>query len=460
MDASRSTVYRAPWVLPVTAPPISDGAVLVEHGRIRAVGPAAEIAPPGGATPAREVRLDDCVLLPGLVNAHAHPELTVFRGLLEDRPFAEWISALLAIKRAAALGEEEYRLSALWGCVEAARAGITTLAATEDSQAALDALSAVGLRGIAYREVFAPDAALAARAAESLEAKIAAMRERATELVRVGISPHAPYTVCDDLYRAAAELAAKEGLPLACHAAESAEEDELVRRGEGPFADALRARGIDVRPRGRSTVELLERLGVLALRPLLIHCVRVEDDDIARIATAGAAIAHCPMANARLGHGVAPLPRFLDAGIRTGIGTDSVASNNRLDLLEEARFTSAVHRAASGRPDLLPADLLLELVTLGGARALGLDGRIGSLESGKDADLCAVSLAGAHARPVHDPVTALFHSARAADVVLTVVRGRVIYTVDSGRGRVVTVDEEALRPRVDALARRVAEAAP
>lgn len=450
------TLYRASWVFPVTSPPIRDGRVLVEDGVIRAVGPAAAVDSLIEGRSAREVRLEDCVLLPGLVNVHGHPELTLFRGLLEDRAFPEWIGELLARKRAAAFTAPNYRDSALWGCVEAARAGITTLAATEDSDAALHALAEVGLRGVAYREAFAPDPADAKTAVRSLREKVAAMRERETELVRVGVSPHAPYTACDALYRAVAELAAEQGLPVACHIAESAAESELVRHGAGPFAERLRRRGIPVAPRARTPVELLDRLGILALRPLLVHCVQVDPQDVERIAAADAAIAHCPVANARLGHGLAPLPAFLDAGIRTGLGTDSAASNNRLDLLEEARFTAAAHRALAGRPDLLPAARLLELVTLGGARALGLEGRIGSLEPGKEADLCAVSLAGPHARPVHDPVAALFHSARAADVVLTVVRGRTIYE----RGRVLTVDEDALRGRVDALARRLVAAGP
>ncbi|MBI4539781.1 MAG: amidohydrolase family protein [Gemmatimonadetes bacterium] len=474
------TLYRASWVLPVTAAPIPDGAVLVEDGVIRAVGAVAEVeaaahaeaarAYAGGAAAnrgeagagmgrrsgarVREVRLDDCVLLPGLVNVHAHPELTAFRGLLEDRPFPDWIAGLLARKRAAALEPDDYLTSAVWGCVEAARAGITTLAATEDSDAGLRALVSAGLRGIAYREVFAPDPAHAAPALRSLEDNVAAMQKLATDLVGVGVSPHAPYTVSDDLYRGVAELAAAERLPLACHAAESVAEQELVRDGAGPFAESLRRRGIAVQPRAGSTIELLDRLGVLALRPLLVHCVHVDGADLERIAAAGAAIAHCPIANARLAHGVAPLPRFLEAGIRTGLGTDSVASNNRLDLLEEARFTSLTHRALSGRPDLLPAGRLLELVTLAGARTLGLEDRIGSLEPGKQADLCAVSLAGPHARPIHDPLVGLFHSARAADVVLTVVRGRTIFE----RGRVLSVDEAELRRQVDNLARRIAAA--
>jgi len=449
----RHTLYRAAWVLPVASPPIRDGALLVDpRGRIAAVGPAAAVPAPDDA---ELVDLGEAALLPGLVNVHGHPELAAFRGLLDDLPFHEWIPALNRLKREAALGPEDYDVAARWTCIEAAAAGITTIGATEDSGAALDALRAAGMRGIAYREVFGPDPARATDAVAELRARVAAMRERETDLVRVGVSPHAPYTVSDELFRRTAQLALDEALPIAIHAAEAEAEARLVAEGAGPFADGLRARGIATPPRGRSTIELLDRLGVLRARPLLIHCVRVDGDDRARIADAGAAVAHCPAANARLGHGTAPLIEMREAGITVGLGTDSVASNNRLDVFEEARLAQIFQRARLASATLLDADELLRLATLEGARALGLDDRIGTLEPGKDADLCAVALDGPHIVPLHDPVSALFHAARAPDVVLTAVRGRVIYR----DRRVLTLDAAEIRPRLEAIAHRLAAAA-
>jgi 5-methylthioadenosine/S-adenosylhomocysteine deaminase len=449
-DQLRPTLYRAAWVLPVTAPPIRDGALLVdEAGRIAAIGPAEAIPLPEDAA---LVELPEAALIPGLINTHGHPELAAFRGLLEDLPFHQWIPALIRAKREARLNSEDFEISARWTCIEALAAGITTIGATEDSGAALGALREAGMSGIAYREVFGIEPELADQAMAGLQAKIETMRAYETDRVRVGISPHAPYTVSDQLFRRAGEYALSEGLPIAIHTAEAEAEAELLARGTGHFASWLHASGIETPPRARTTIELLDRTGVLRARPLLIHCVLVDEEDRGRIADNGASIAHCPIANARLGHGTAPLREIIEAGIAVGLGTDSVASNNRLDLLEEARTAQILQRARHRAPTLLPAHYLLRLATIEGARALGLESRIGSLEPGKDADLCAISLAGPHTAPCHDPTTTLFHAARAPDVILTVARGRTLYRA----GKVLSLDADALRPRFEAVARRLA----
>ncbi|MDQ3309022.1 MAG: amidohydrolase family protein [Gemmatimonadota bacterium] len=441
-------LYSSAYVLPVAAPPIRNGAVLVGlDGCIAAVGPLAAIEYPEGT---EVIDLGEVVLLPGLVNVHAHPELAFFRGALEELNFRDWILRLVGAKRAA-LQDGDYDLAARWSCVEMLRAGITTVGATEASGAAFGALLEAGMRGVVYLEALAPDPCRADAALATLRQTVAEMRSRETDRVRVGVSPHAPFTVSDALFASVAEYALAEGLPLAIHAAESRAERELVTRGAGDFAPGLQARGIATPVRGRSTVAMLERLGVLRARPMLIHSVDVDGEDIRLMADTGCTVAHCPIANARLGHGIAPYGALRAAGIPVGLGTDGVGSNNRLDLLEEARVASLLQRAAHHAADLLPADELLRLCTLEGARALGMEDRIGTLEPGKQADLCAVSLAAAHVRPVHDPVAALFHAARGTDVVITVVAGREVYR----NGVVRTLDEPALATAVTEGAERL-----
>lgn len=441
--------YSADWVLPVTAPPIARGAVLVDvHGRIADVGPDSVVPHPAGV---ERIELGPCALLPGFVNVHAHPELTAFRGLLEDLAFPDWIAALRLHRTRAQPGPEAWTASARAACLEAVAAGITTLAATEDSAAAAVAMHDAGLRGIIYKEVFGPSAALAADAFGAFRTAVDALRVHATDLVRVGVSPHAPYTVSDALFRMVAEYASAENLPIAVHAAESTDEQTFVRAGTGEFADRHVARGIAVAPRARSTISLLEDTGVLRLRPLLIHCVRVDAHDIARIASHGATVAHCPIANARLGHGIAPVPDLLAAGITVGLGTDSVASNNRMDLLEEARTAQLLQRATLHSADAFPSAQLLRMATLDGARALGLDGVIGSLEPGKEADLCAIAFDRPHIAPVHDPAAALVHAARASDVIMTAVRGRVLWW----KGEARTIDAARVERGVAEMAARL-----
>jgi cytosine/adenosine deaminase-related metal-dependent hydrolase len=277
-----------------------------------------------------------------------------------------------------------------------------------------------------YQEVFGPDPAQCAASMDELRDQIAAARTLETPLVRVGVSPHAPYTVSDELYRAATAFALDERLPMALHIAEAEVESQLVERGEGRFADGLRARGIAVRPRAPTSVALLERLGVLEAKPLLIHCIRLQPEDVERIARSGSAVAHCPAANAKLGHGIAPVRELLDAGAPVGLGSDSVASNNRMDLLEEARLAALFQDARLARHDALTATEALRLATLGGAEVLGLADRVGTLEPGKEADLAAFSLDNPHAVPVHGPEAAALHALRGTDATFVVVAGRVL----------------------------------
>jgi 5-methylthioadenosine/S-adenosylhomocysteine deaminase len=448
----RPTLVSASWLLPVTAPPLREGALLVDaQGRIAWLGPA-----PDAPAPDDVLRLDlpGCALLPGLVNVHTHPELTGFRGLLEDLPFQQWIPTLRRTRLAAQLDADELLDAALWSCAESLAAGVTCTGATEDSDAAIRAFASCGMRGVAYREVFGPDPAHASAACLELQLRVDAMRVCTSDLVRVGVSPHAPYTVSDALYAAVAGYARKEGLPVAVHAAEAEAEALLVERGQGPFAGGLRTRGIATPARARSPIELLERTGILEHAPLVIHAVRIDAPDIALLESAGASIAHCPVANARLGHGTAPIVEAQARGVNVALGTDSVASNNRIDLLEEARCAQLLQRARLQSASVLAPAVLLRMATLHGARALGFGDRAGALAPGLDADLCAVRLDSVHARPVHDPIAALFLAARGTDVVLTAVRGRVLYQ----DGKWTTLDVPALTNRLEGLSEKLRDA--
>jgi cytosine/adenosine deaminase-related metal-dependent hydrolase len=440
-----TTLYCANWVLPITSAPVRDGAVAVRGPVIVGVGTRAELTErfPG----ARASDLGEAALLPGLVNCHSHLELSVMRGFLEreEGDFTAWLRKLTEARNERMTAEDRY-VSAAWGAAEAARAGVTSLGDASDMAAPpLRALKHAGLRGVVYQEVFGPDARTAAEQLAKLREKVERERAGENELVTLGVSPHSPYTVSAPLFRLTASYAAAENLPLMVHAAESLAEEEFVREGRGPFAEGLRRRGIEWETPSVSSIQYLARLGVLGTRTLLAHCVRVDDSDVATLAEWGARVAHCPKSNAKFGHGRAPFAAFLRAGVVTGLGSDSVASNNTCDLLEEARFAVLVARAATGAERLaeLTAERALRDATLGGAHALGLSD-CGALEEGKQADLAVVRLDGAHQTPAHEPARALVFSSSGRDVALTVVAGREVYR----DGRVQGVDEERLGARM------------
>jgi 5-methylthioadenosine/S-adenosylhomocysteine deaminase len=378
----RTRRLAARWLLPVHGPPIERGALLIgSDGRILDVGPDASV--PRLADTLAE-KFDDAVILPGLINTHTHLELTGFEDRVPEREFTAWIRRLRELKTT--------RSSA--GYVEAARqglascfaSGVTTVADTGDSGAVIEALVEAGGSGIAYQEVFGPDPGQSNESLAGLRARVDRLRPLATDRISIGVSPHAPYTVSGQLFRVVSDWARSEQLPMAVHVAESPAESELLLQGAGRFAEAWRARGIPLpSPGGRTPIRWLEEHGVLSEQTLCIHAVQLDGHDIGRLAESGAAVAHCPLSNQAHGHGDAPLEELLESGIRVGLGTDSVVSVGRLDLLAEAR-------AAAGLAPSLDADDLVELCTLSGARALGIDSHTGSLLPGKWADCTIVRI--------------------------------------------------------------------
>ena len=444
-------IYTARWVLPIVAAAINDGAIVINDSKIAAVGDRAAILRdfPGALVE----DFGNAAILPGLINAHSHLELTVMRGFLEreEHDFFAWLRKLTIARLQ--MTDEDLFVSAACGAIEAARAGITCLGDSSSFAAqSMRALSEVGLRAIVYQESFGPDPKLAEENVDKLRQQLNGMRALQTDVVRAGVSPHAPYTVSARQLEMISRLAVDEAIPVMMHAAESAGEQQLMLNGIGPFADGLRARGIDWQAPGTSTVRYLSDHGVLETKPLLAHCINVDEDDLQLIRDHNAGVAHCPKSNAKLGHGRAPFAQFIAGGLSVGLGSDSVASNNTSDILEEARFATLLARASGARLALedqpsVSATQALFAATLGGARALGLSDRTGALKAGMQADIAVVSQDSIRQQPVRDPADALIFSSSGRDVLVTVVGGREVYR----NGQMTTTSEEGLKTQLDQI---------
>ncbi len=402
------TVLSADWVLPVEGAPIEGGAVVIEDGRIAAVGAADEL---GEGT-----RFDDAAILPGFVNAHSHLEYAVYGGFGDGLgDFAEWIA--LHIQRKSRIGWDEFVDIASLGAAQCLASGVTTVGDCSYSGATAVACAELGLRATVYLEVFGSDVNAA------LE-HFAQTRDRVegsfSDRVRPGVSPHAPYTVSLELYRACSEL----NLPVATHISESASEVAYLLRGEGAWSGYSH---LLVEPPGATGTRLLADHGLLGPDVVAAHCVVLDEEEIGLLASTGTGVAHCPRSNAALGCGVAPLPELRAAGTRVGVGMDSPASAPSFDFFEEIRSVVLSARARARRPDVLSAAEALELATLGSARALGLDSEIGSIVPGKRADLAVISLAGSPYLPWEDPAAAVVFGGSPERVVVTYVDGEARY---------------------------------
>jgi 5-methylthioadenosine/S-adenosylhomocysteine deaminase len=413
-------VISAAWVLPLDGPPIENGFVRSEDGRIAEIG---------------EGRADrhyaDAVIVPGFVNAHSHIEYAVYAGFGDGLAFGRWIAMHMDRKNRL---EQSHMLDiARCGAAESLASGITTTADYSFSGTAAEAAESLGLRAIVYLEVFAQDPAVAERQFAKTRALVSE-----SELVRIGISPHAPYTCSVDVYRWCLSL----GIPVGTHLSESANENDWLVHGSGPFA----GNPVMIPPTGMRAVPTLEP--VLGPDLLCAHCVELEPDELQLLADRDVPVAHCPRSNALLGCGIAPLSDLRAAGVRVGLGTDSPASTPSFDMFEEMRTAVYMARARDRRADALSGDEALRLATIDAARALRLDAEVGTLTPGKRADLTVVSLAGSPYHPVEDPAAAVVFGGSPERVLETVVEGKTRYRTGDNEWREVRSIASAARGRM------------
>lgn len=421
----------AQYVFPVTSDPITNGAVLVRDGKIRDVGQAdmLKLRYPDEET----VDYGLAAVMPGLVDLHTRLEKTVLRGVAHDVPYATWILSILEL--GSRLEVSDWYDSAILGGLDALSSGITTVADITSTGAACTAAQKLGLRGVIYCEVAAMDKSRVPYAIRSAENDILHWREEVDQdRITIGIAPGAVYAIHPSVFTQVSECARKMNLPVAMRLAGSREEYNFVKRGSSMFAvhtmDDSKRGYVEIppwMPTGVTPVRYALNWGAFeSSNVLVIHAVHVDDDDIKKLREYNVSICTCARSNAQLGMGIAPLGAFLRAGLNVGFGTDSPAATESIDMISEMRMSMLIQRAFDTRR-FLDSSTVLELATIGGARALGIDDKVGSLEIGKCADLIAVDLSSSYQTPDADPVSAVVNTCSSSDVLMTMVDGKTLY---------------------------------
>ena len=425
------------YVVPLDDPArvLDTHTVAVDGGRILAVLPTDEARRRYAAR--STVSRATHALLPGLVNAHTHAAMALMRGLADDLPLMEWLTQHIWPAEAQHVTSNMVYEGTLLACAEMIRAGITCFNdmyffPEESARAALACgmRAALGMICIEFPTAYASDA-------QDYLHKGLAMRDalRHEPLLSFCMAPHAPYTVQDATFERIVTYAEELQVPIHLHVHETLQEIEESVQRHG------------VRP-----LQRLQRLGVVGPGLIAVHAVHLHDAEIELLAACGSHVAHCPSSNLKLGSGIARLPRMLSAGVNVALGTDSAASNNRLDLLQEMRTAALLAKGSTREPTAVPAGQALHMATLAGAKALGLDGSIGSIEAGKQADLVTVNLEALELSPSYHPISQLVYAGGRENVDDVWVAGRRLLE----NRQLTTLDEQELAARATSWQQRMA----
>ena len=416
---------------------VSPGAIAIDGTDIVEIGAPAAIASRYQAAETIEAR--DDIILPGLINTHTHAPMVMYRGLADDLALMDWLQKYIFPAEAKTVSPELVRIGTRLAALEMIESGTTTFAdmyyfEEEIAKASIEA----GLRGILGQTIIQFPVADAKTPADGLVRAERFIQEfKDNGLVVPAVAPHALYTNDRTTLVASAELGRKYGVPVIIHFAESDEELKLAREKFNSTPAAY-----------------LESIGFWGPNTLAAHAIWVNDDDIAILKRRDIGLAHNPESNMKLAAGAAPVTKYLAAGVALGLGTDGAASNNDLDMFEAMRQASFLAKHVTRDPTAVPAQAALDMATIGGARALHMDQRIGSLAAGKRADLITVSMRTARQTPMYDPISHLVYTTRGDDVRTTIVNGKVLMK----ERQVRTLNRETVIADAKRLAARVRDA--
>ncbi len=375
-------IIRAKYLIPTPGNCIENGAVAVTGVKIHRVGLWCEMSAIPGVE--KVIDLGNAVIMPGLINTHTHLDLSNLHNRIKPTSnFTHWVFQVIGARMR--WKDEDYVFSIEKGAKLSIESGVTTVADISNTGHAFSVLKKSPLRKVVYKEIISLKPGQAADIMKKLKEELPQIKTDA--LLSVGLSPHAPYSVSRELYQAACGFAGESRLPVCTHLAETQDEIEFLTKGTGNFPAFLRqirALPDGWKPPGTTPVRYLNEMGVVNNRTLLIHCNYVSDEEIALIQSAGASVAFCPGSHRFFGYTNHPVRRFLDAGINVGIGTDSLASNDSLSVLDELKYLSTNLA--------LSPQTLISMATVNGAKAIGLESRVGQLREGFEADICGVGL--------------------------------------------------------------------
>jgi 5-methylthioadenosine/S-adenosylhomocysteine deaminase len=413
---------------------IEDAAVGISGGRIRFATPRAD-APAPNAT--ETIDATGCVIMPGLVNTHTHLPMSCFRGLADDLPLMEWLHDHMFPAEAKHVSREMIYRGALLGLAEMILSGTTTCCdsyfyESHVAQAAVDA----GVRIVAgqgFIDFSPPDAEEIGKKAAAAEIFIAKWQPH-SPMVVPSLFCHSPYTCATQTLQTVKRIADEADVPFMMHLSETKEEVEIIRSRYG------------LRP-----VHYLDKIGVLGGNSAAVHCVWLDDSEMDVIAASGTAVCHCPESNMKLASGVARIPEFLKRGVPVGLGTDGCASNNDLDMLLELDTMAKLHKVDTLNPTVLDAATSLRIATIGGARVLGLQDLVGSVEPGKRADLIVLDMRKPHLTPLYHVYSQIVYACGGSDVRDVLIDGKIVMR----NRKLLTLDVQKVMDDVREIADRV-----
>lgn len=423
-------MIKAKFIIPVRPPKriIRDGAIVVEDGRIVFVGKRHVAEEKYSAE--EVIEANHHVAIPGLVNAHNHLFQSIIKNIAIDMVLIDWLrKAIHPIL--ASFRDSDFYYSTKWGVIENIKSGVTTLIENHYGPKGYDyvaqGLMESGIRTVLARGIYELNVLLdefreePKAAISHTEYLIQKYHGKNDGKMMVAVAPMHPYNSSKELLLMAKELSDKYGVPYHTHTAESVKDQELVKELHG-----------------KTDVALLYDLGILGPRYHAVHSVQVTEEEVLMLAKTGAHVIHNPESNLIIGSGIAPIPNFLKAGVNVALGTDGAGSNNNQDMIEAMRFAVLIHRGARKHPNIITAWDALEMATINGAKALGLENEIGSLEPGKKADITIIDLESPSIALAHDPLGSIVYCANAADVDTVIVDGKVVMR----NRKVLTIDEE------------------